>query len=55
MATKKLPTYQKFIIDTRLRQFRSFDKNHKLIIIGFETKEGKKLLKEISINGFTTK
>lgn len=55
MPIKKLPIYKKTTIDVRLRQFRSFDKNHKLIIIGFETKEGKKLLKEISINGFTTK
>ncbi len=55
MSIRKLPTYQKFVIDIRLRQFRSFDKNQKLIIIGFETKKGKKLLKEILINGFTTK
>lgn len=55
MATKKLPTYKRFTIDVRLRQFRSFDKNHKLIIIDFETKKGKKLLKEILINGFNNK
>ncbi|NLG06684.1 MAG: hypothetical protein GX559_03255 [Candidatus Pacebacteria bacterium] len=53
MAITKLPTFEKYTVDLKLRQFRFINKKQKLKIIHFDTKRGKKILKKISINRFT--
>ena len=53
MAITKLPTFEKYTVDLKLRQFRFINKKQKLEIIDFDTKQGQKILKKISINRFT--
>ncbi len=53
MAIIKLPTFEKYTVDLKLRQFRFINKKQKLEIIDFDTKQGQKILKKISINRFT--
>jgi hypothetical protein len=43
----KLPTYQGFTIDKRLKQFRKVIPGCQIEFIEFDSKEGKDLLKEM--------
>ncbi len=52
MIVKKLPVFNKYVVDFKLNQFRKIDKN-KLKIIEFNSKKGQQLLKQLYQKGYS--
>lgn len=54
MATKRLPTFQGYTVDMRLREFRKMNVGELPEFIAFDSTRGRRLLKELRTHGFTT-
>jgi hypothetical protein len=54
MAVRRLPTFNGYTVDDRLREFRKLSYGKRPEFIPFDSKQGRHLLKKLRAQGFTT-
>lgn len=54
MPVRKLPTFNGYTVDNRLREFRKLSYGTRPEFIPFDSQRGRTLLKQLRAHGFTT-